>query len=295
VSTPLVARDVTLVIPTIGRALVRGCLESIVAGDTWPAEMVVVDQGCSSEVRAAIDRARHAGLEAVHLLSTERGIAAGTNRGIERAATRYVAVTHDDCRVAADWLGLMAARLPLIGEALLTGRVEPLGDGANPTVMTALQPRVYRVPPPHGDVLFPPNMGFARSVVDRIGPLDEHPLLRSAGEDNEWAYRALQRGVSIVYDPSLVVFHLAWRSSAELSTILTRYARGQGAFYGKYLLRADRFIARRALYDLARAPWLLARGVVTRNPELIAMGRGELLGLLPGLLAGLRERHGWQR
>jgi hypothetical protein len=68
-----------------------------------------------------------------------------------------------------------------------------------------------------------------------------------------------------------------------------RYARGQGAFYGTWLRRGDRFIAWRAARDLVRAPWLLARGVVTRNTELISMGRGEVAGLLPGIVAGLRN------
>jgi len=70
-----------------------------------------------------------------------------------------------------------------------------------------------------------------------------------------------------------------------------RYARGQGAFYGTWLRRGDPFIALRAARDLLRVPWLLLRGLVTRNSELIAMGRGEMLGLLPGIAAGLRN-HG---
>jgi len=38
-----------------------------------------------------------------------------------------------------------------------------------------------------------------------------------------------------------------------------------------------------------RAPYLLIRGIITRNSELIAMGRGEVAGLLPGIIAGLRN------
>jgi GT2 family glycosyltransferase len=289
-----VARDLTVVIPTLGRSLVRDCLESIAVGDIWPAEVLVVDQGRSAEVADTIGLLRQSGLNVVHISCFESGIAAGTNRGIERSATTYVAVTHDDCRVSVDWVGLMAARLPTLGDALLTGRVEPYGEGANPTVVTSIEPRVYHVPLLDADVLFPPNMGFPRTVVERIGPLDEHPSLRYAGEDNEWAYRALRNGVPIVYDPTLVVRHAAWRPSTELGAILTRYARGQGAFYAKYLLRGDRSIAHRAVRDLIRAPWLLLRGIVTRNPDLTAMGRGELFGLLPGIIAGLRGRHLWR-
>jgi GT2 family glycosyltransferase len=290
VSAHPVAHELTVVIPTIGRPQARGCLESIADGDTWPAEVVVVDQRCSTELAVTIARLRERGLSAEHVCSSDIGIAAGTNRGLERATTAYIAVTHDDCRVAADWVRQMAERLLGVGEALLTGRVEPRGEGANPTVVTSMTPRVYRTPLLDKAVLFPANMGFPRSVINRIGPLDEHPSLRYAGEDNEWAYRALRRGVPIVYDPMLLVHHVAWRPSADLASVLTRYARGQGAFYGKYLLRGDRSIARKALRDLARAPYLVLRGCVTRNPSLMAMGRGEMCGLLPGIIAGMRGR-----
>jgi hypothetical protein len=198
-------------------------------------------------------------------------------------------VTHDDCRVRIDWLARMAARLDGIGDAIVTGRVEPEGEGIVLTVKTADQPATYTRPLLDGDVLFPPNMGFALRLVDRIGWLDEHPSLATAGEDNEWAHRALRAGEQIVYEPTAVVNHLARHRPEDLPGLYRRYARGQGAFYGTWLRRGDRFIAWRAARDLVRAPWLLARGVVTGNTELIAMGRGEVAGLLPGIVAGLRN------
>jgi GT2 family glycosyltransferase len=133
-------------------------------------------------------------------------------------------------------------------------------------------------------------MGFPMRVVWRIGYLDEHPSLRYAGEDNDWAYRALRAEVPIEYDPTVAVSHLAWQSEAALPAIYRRYARGQGSFYGKHLRHGDRFIGRRAIRDVVRGPWLLLRGIVSRNRELTAMGRGEVSGLLPGILAGLRRR-----
>src|SRR5213080_1522991 len=95
-----VARDLTVVIPTLGRPLVRGCLQSIAAGDTWPARLIVVDQGRSSRVASSIALLRQSGLNAEHDAASGIGIASGTNRGIAQSVTTYVAVTHDDCRVA---------------------------------------------------------------------------------------------------------------------------------------------------------------------------------------------------
>ena len=71
------------------------------------------------------------------------------------------------------------------------------------------EPAIYTSPLLDGDVLFPPNMGFAVRLLNRIGWFDEHPSLATAGEDNEWAHRALRAGVTIVYEPTVVVGHLA--------------------------------------------------------------------------------------
>jgi GT2 family glycosyltransferase len=283
------AMDVSLVIPTVGRELMEGCLESIAAGTVWPAEVIVVDQGRTSLMVPWIDRLTRSGLPITHVRSQETGIAAGTNRGLERVRTPFVATTHDDCRVRTNWLETIAERVRAIGDAILTGRVEPEGEGVVLTIVTSRDPATYTEPMIDRDVLFPPNMAFPIGLLERIGYLDEHPSLRLAGEDNEWAYRALRAGVPIVYDPDIVVSHQAWQSPDALRSLYQRYARGQGAFYGKYLRRADPFIARRAARDLVRAPWLLLRGALSRNSHLMAMGLGDVTGLPSGLMAGWRN------
>jgi GT2 family glycosyltransferase len=290
VGRPHIATDITVVIPTVGRPLLQDCLRSVAAGIAWPAELIVIDQSCSDEVAEWVAAVRAEGLAARHLPSAETGIANATNRGLEQAQTTYVAVTHDDCLVDPSWLTTLLVRLHQIGEAIVTGRVEPAGHGPVPTIVTAPELAVHRRPRLDGDDLFPPNMAFPRSVLQRIGYLDEHPSLRTAGEDNDWAYRALRAGVCIVYDPAPIVSHVGWQPQSALPSIYRRYARGQGAFYGKYLRRGDLFIARRAARDLVRCPWLVLRGSLSRNRDLRAMAYGELTGLIPGLLAGLRNR-----
>ncbi len=278
----------TVIVPTMGGSVLQGCLESIAAGTVWPGRLVLIDQsgGSASPWAPAM---RDQGLDVSHIVSKQTGISAATNRGLEHVRTPYVAITHDDCRVRNDWLERLAARLAEVGDAIVTGRVEPEGDGIVLTVKTADEPATYTTPLLDGDVLFPPNMGFAVRLLNRIGWFDEHPSLATAGEDNEWAHRALRAGVAIVYEPTITVGHLARHGPGDLPGLYRRYSRGQGAFYGTWLRRGDPFIACRVARDLLRAPWLLLRGVVTRNPELIAMGRGEVTGLLPGILDGLRN------
>jgi GT2 family glycosyltransferase len=284
-----VVREVSVIIPTVGRDLLRGCLGSIRAGSVWPGELIVVDQSRDPRVDPWIEDLRRDGVTVQHVKSDQRGIAAATNRGLECARSTYIAITHDDCRVRTDWLEKLARRLPEVGDAVVTGRVEPGGDGLVLTVMTRREPAVYTRPMIDRDVLFPPNMGLPARLFERIGYFDEHPSLRLAGEDNEWAYRALRGNIPIVYDPEIIVTHLGWQDRSVLTSVLRRYARGQGSFYGKYLRRGDPFIVKRVLRDLVRAPWLLLRGALSNNRELLAMGVGDVTGLPPGLLAGLRN------
>jgi GT2 family glycosyltransferase len=283
-----VAQDTTVVVPTMGGAVLHGCLTSILDGTIWPARLVVVQQG-NADVVQPIASLRARGLDVVHVLSPMTGISAATNHGLQHVRTRFAAVTHDDCRVASDWLERLAGRLPVLGDRILTGRVDPDGEGIVLTINTRDEPAVYTAPLLDGDVLFPPNMAFPIRLLDRIGWFDEHPSLAVAGEDNEWAHRALRRGVSIVYDPHVSVRHLARHRPEDLPALYRRYARGQGAFYGTWLRRGDLFVACRVARDLVRAPWLLLRGLATQNRELIAMGTGEITGLVPGILAGLRN------
>jgi GT2 family glycosyltransferase len=285
----IIAGNVTVVVPTMGGAFLQGCLESIARGTVWPARLVVIDQGRDEAVARWVAALQQRRMAVLHVQTTPAGISAATNRGLKEVRTGFAAVTHDDCRVRHDWLERLAARLEEIGDAILTGRVEPEGEGIVLTVKRDHQPATYMAPRLTGDVLFPSNMAFALRLIERIGWLDEHPSLATAGEDNEWAHRALRAGVKIVYDPTVVVSHLARHGPEDLPGLYRRYARGQGAFYGAWLRRGDRFIALRAARDLLRAPWLLARGLVTRNHELISMGRGDIAGLLPGIVAGLRN------
>jgi GT2 family glycosyltransferase len=290
-----IASDLTVVIPTLGRPLIKRCLESIAANRMHPHRVLVVNQGEEEPVQAWIDEITPVGLDIQQVVLGVRGIAAATNEGLRGVDTRYVATTHDDCLVADDWVESLARILPEIGDAVLTGRVEPGGDGLVLTKVTSNQRKIYTRPLIDGDVLFPPNMALAIDVFKDVGAYDEHPSLRVAGEDSEWAHRALRAGFPIVYEPQVVVTHLAWQESSELGKTYRRYARGQGAFYAKHLLRGDLFVFRRALRDLARAPYLLTRGLVTNNRDLIAMGAGEVLGLPVGIVAGMRGRTSLRR
>ncbi len=285
---PIVVDEVTLVIPTLGRASLKGCLDAVVAGTSWPARLVMVDQGRNDESDSWARELVSRGISVDHVRSTQRGTAAAMNRALERVETSLVAVTHDDCRVHPRWLELMADRLRTEGSAIVTGQVRPedgkrvVGSVTSETEVRHERPLLDR------DPLFPDNMGFPLAVARRLGPFDEDERLRFA-EDAEWSYRALRAGIPILYAPELVVTHLAARDALQRAATYRNYARSQGGFYGKYLRQLDAFIALRTGRDLLRGLWMVLRGTVERDPDVTAYGRAYVTALPAGLMAGLRK------
>jgi len=281
--------DVTLVIPTLGRPILRRMLDAVRAGDTWPARVIIVDQGRQPQIAALADEQRASGLDVLYLPSSATGRSAGLNLGLERVATGFVAITDDDCLVAPDWMGRLGERLRRHPGAIITGRVEAGEGEAQLSVVTSTTEEIQRRPALRFDRLSGGNMGLPLEVARRVGPFTESPAMRTA-EDGEFAYRALRAGVPIVYAPEVVVTHLAWRDAAEREDQYYGYALSQGGFYGWYLRQGDAFIALRVIVHLLRASrrWLVGR--LRGDADVARNGRAYVLGLLPGLRAGWRSR-----
>jgi GT2 family glycosyltransferase len=278
--------ELTVIIPTVGRPTLEQVMRSIVTGSCWPSRIVIVDQSEGDDVAGTIERYGAQGLALDHVRAPRRGVAAGRNRGIERVITRWFAINDDDQRVDHDWLQRMHRQLESSSNAVVTGMVAPETPEV-PSSTTDEKPAVHRRPMLHRDPLFAGNMGTSTTVVAKVGLFDESTPLDGA-EDNDWGYRAMRLGIPIVYAPEVRVTHVAWRDEAGIASTYRRYARAQGAFYGKHLRHGDPFIALRAARDLLRGPWLLLRSVAAQNPDLQLLGRAELAGILPGIIAGFR-------
>jgi GT2 family glycosyltransferase len=279
---------ITVVIPTLGREILQEALNAIAGGCVWPAELIIVDQGASPDIARRVQAMSSVGLTARYVPSSERGRAAGLNRGIEQVTTPFVAVTDDDCLVDPDWIQRMMNHLREHPMAIITGRVEAAGEEPVVALNTSSVFRVQRRPGLVFDTMCGGNLGTSRAVVEKIGMFDEDPCLRTA-EDNEYGYRALRAGVTIVHAPDVVVRHLGWRNATEREAQYKAYARSHGGFYGKYLRAGDWFMALRASIHFGRALKRWLRGALTGDRELALNGRAYVAGLLPGILEG------WQR
>jgi GT2 family glycosyltransferase len=280
--------DISIVIPTLGRDILEQSLFWILVGRVWPGYLIVVEQGSSPKVKGWLKRVQEIGVHVKHIISSQRGRSAGINRGLEQAHTRFVAITDDDCFVAEDWLMTMANKLRLSPGAVVTGRVQAAGEDMV-VVVTSTVPSVQRRPRLKFDSMSGGNMGTSLDVFRKVGLFEEDPVMATA-EDAEFAYRALRKGVTLCYEPAVVVGHFGWRDHNKRVEQYRQYAMSHGGFYGKYLRRGDLFILARALGHFLRALRRWLRGKWKGDAELALVGQAYCANLLPGVMAGLRSK-----
>ena len=278
--------DFTVIIPTVGRPILQRCLQSIADGSVLPARIIAIDQGDNPAVADWLHAVEAIGLETLHLRSTERSPASARNRGIDQVQTRFVAAIDDDCVAEKDWLEKMEPRLRQNPTAIITGRLEPAGDGIPPTVHTSVNPCVYHRPSVRNlSPLASANMGFALRTALAIGSFDEDI---SPAEDNDWGYRALRLGIPIFFVPAIVVYHVHWRDKTQMAAVYRAYAWSQGAFYGKHLRRGEWSMLIRTAISLFRGVRSLIFGIWNNDYDRCVDGRARLYFLLPGVIAGMR-------
>ena len=283
-----VLEDISVVIPTLGRPILAQSLCYLLEGTAWPACLIVVEQGRSPDVADDLRRVQDIGVRVKHIRSNQRGRAAGINRGLEQADTRFVAITDDDCFVDREWLLNMVNRLRVNPDAVVTGRVEAAGEDMV-VLVTSTIPSVQRRPRLKYDSMSGGNMGTSLAVFKKVGLFEEDPVMATA-EDAEWSYRALRKGVVIRYEPDVVVAHFGWRDVEKRAEQYRQYALSHGGFYGKYLRCGDLFILARAAGHFLRALRRWLHGKLNGNAELAMLGRAYGTNLLPGIMAGLRSQ-----
>ncbi|MGB5133287.1 MAG: glycosyltransferase [Steroidobacteraceae bacterium] len=279
--------EITLLIPTLGREILRRTLKSVLAGETWPGRILIVDQGRATGTAALATEMRQQGLD-IQVLQLERiGKSIALNIGISQVTSRYVVITDDDCEVAPDWIARIAERLRRHAPAIVTGRVDAGEGEVQLSVVTSEVEEIQRRPALRFDRLSGGNMGMPLEVARRVGPFSEMHAMRNA-EDTEYAYRALRARVPIVYAPEVSVRHLGWRDETQREDRYRSYARSHSAFFGWYLRQGDGFMLLRVAVHLLRSLRRWVVGALSGDPESARNGKAYLTEFLPGLREGWR-------
>jgi GT2 family glycosyltransferase len=251
--------SVSVVISTRERhELLTDAVAALLAGEVVADEIVVVDQ---SERRhptlPSVRPDRPCRIRYIH--SSRRGLSRGRNEGIAASTGEILAFIDDDVLVSREWLGRIVAALRSAGRrAIVTGRVLP-GEaeqhgGFAPPATTPEQRIEYRGRVGE-DVLFPNSMAVWRTAFAEVGLFDERLGAGAhfpSSEDNDWGYRLLEAGYTIVYEPEIIAHHRAWRSPAAWVPLRWNYGRGQGAYFAKWMSLRDSYMARRLWKDTVR-------------------------------------------
>src|SRR5919109_708164 len=134
------------------------------------------------------------------------------------------------------------------------------------------------------DVLFPNSMAVWRTAFDEVGLFDERLGAGAhfpSSEDNDWGYRLLEAGYTIVYEPDIIAHHRAWRSRAAWVPLRWSYGRGQGAYFAKWLSLRDSYMSHRLWRDLKTrykqtvlgVSWAIIQPIVTMVVFSVFFGR----------------------
>ncbi|HWH14652.1 MAG TPA: glycosyltransferase [Miltoncostaeaceae bacterium] len=290
---------VSVVVATRERhEMLAGTVRSVLAGDALPSEILVIDQSASPwSVR---DRPEvPTGVALRYTQSRSRGSSRGRNLGVSQVKHDLVAILDDDVLVDPGWLSALVTALQAGGEwTVVTGRVvagESDGHGFAPSLRENDVPERFRGRI-RRDVLYGANMGAWTRTVTAVGGFDERfgPGARwPSAEDNDLAFRLLERGCEIRYVPTAAVTHLAWRPIRDVLRVRWTYGRGQGGFYAKHTRLRDTWMIRRMLGELRWNARELGRHMLRADRWSVTYAMysaGLLVGFGDWVLAGVTRR-----
>ena len=194
--------------------------------------MVVVDQG---DVPLELpDNPK------LRVLRSGPGLCRGRNLGILNARFERIGCTDDDCLVPREWVGRVAEVLESDRVGLVFGNVRA-GDGGEGLIPAHINCEARSACSPWQRNRIEGMgacMALRRSAWADVGGFDEslgEITASHAGDETDFAIRALIAGWEVRTTPQLELVHLGARQRHELTGLTTSYWCGTGAVFAKFL------------------------------------------------------------
>lgn len=196
------SKAITVIIPTHNRpqALLQ-CIRSLSEQTVSPSsfDILIVSDGPTEYEAADLALSRPVLSDRIRVLQQEpRGPASARNLGIRKAHTPFVAFIDDDCIADPAWLDHLVAAFENNNCVGVEGRVLPRGE---------VSPITHQVSNQGGQYLTA-NIAYARSWLVDYGGFDE-AFRYPACEDYDLAWRIIEGGGCIRYEPRAIVYHPA--------------------------------------------------------------------------------------
>lgn len=247
--------DVSVVICTRNRSRsLKNCLEQLQKQYCKPAEVIVVDNGSSTQDTQRVAEQ----FSSVKYIREDRpGLDIARNRGANEAKSSIIAYTDDDTLPDPSWVHRISetfrdptvtAMTGLVLAASLNTEAEIIFEKFwpfNRGYVARLFDRQFfnstlDCGPPVWEIGAGANMAFRKAIFEEAGYFDERLDVGAAGcsGDSEMWYRILANGYNILYNPQAVVHHTHRNSIRELKKQLHSYMRG---FTVAILIQYQRF------------------------------------------------------
>jgi len=208
----------SVIIPTKNHApLLEECLSSLSRQSFKDFEVVVVD-GHSTDGTAGVAK-RHG----AKLVYEDHGTRAGACKvGAENARGEILVYTDDDCTFPPDWLERIHRAFSKDPELMVYGGEDVIPEGSSYFERTLYQFDLARGAPKDPSLrLRGCNVAYRRKALEKEG---FNPVLKGI-EETELHRRMAGRGMKMIFDPSLFVYHR--RRSGFLPLCRRMYSNGR--------------------------------------------------------------------
>jgi glycosyltransferase involved in cell wall biosynthesis len=284
--------SVTVVISTRDRGdRIGRTIRTIQAGTQPDFELWIVDQSRTSDTEASV-REYLADRRIRYIRSAATGVSTGRNTGIASARNEIIAITDDDCEVAATWLEEIEAAFRIDPRiAVVFGNVLPCEHDPKAGFVPAYMRKEPFLARRLSDKLDVEGgsacMALRRSVWHALGGFDEMlgagAPLRSAAE-TDFTVRCLVAGYFVFETPRISVVHHEFLNPEQGRAVVERYWFGTGAMYAKQL-KCGHWSIIQVLVRLAWR-WALGRSRFASSLGATPFRLYRLVSFLRGFVAG---------
>jgi glycosyltransferase involved in cell wall biosynthesis len=209
--------SVSIILCTCNRAAplqkALGTLGKVSIRPDWEAELLVVDNGSADDTATVVRNAKLGNMEVRYLREAQKGKGHALNAGLAKARGDIILFTDDDVILAEDWAEQIMSPLLHGSCDAVTGQITLAPNLMRPWMTPAHRwwlASSHDALPYHGSrEMIGANMGFRRSVLERVGAFDPElgPGALGVGDDTLFGWQLAEAGFRIGHAPKAGATH----------------------------------------------------------------------------------------